>query len=330
MTNAYGEYLDARANQAGNEKEQQYYNTKMNGEPITNDNDKELQQELEGSVLPDSLDKQAGDTEINWDSQTWEGMRSGAIEQGAPSTQTPNWLENVSPLYKQQAKEWAEQRGVIKVTPIEKRQNFTYSTIAYIAQKREEPKTQIFPISDLQVNPHQITWGFYDTTEGRIGVSHAVENHMICEFDVYVSELLATYWTFGDNDQYNYHMGEYQNIRQRWREAVDSHTYLNFEADIESQKWFIDFRNTFLQQHSGWVCRFASHAFGVFQGVISDVNYSIGSGESFAKWHVKIEEAIFTNEGYSYDGQKPAVDTSQDGSTENSGDAANTEDIVTE
>ena len=92
---------------------------------------------------------------------------------------------------------------------------------------------------------------------------------------------------------------------------------------MEQTKEFAEFRTTFLQQHSGWVCNFVSHTFGVFQGVITDVSYSINSGESFAKWHIKLEEAIFT-ENYQKTGQKPQAESKTDNSSqENSGDAAN-------
>ena len=50
---------------------------------------------------------------------------------------------------------------------------------------------------------------------------------------------------------------------------------------------------------------------------------SINSGEYFAKWHIKLEEAIFT-ENYSKSGQKPQAESKTDNSSqENSGDAAN-------
>ena len=71
------------------------------------------------------------------------------------------------------------------------------------------------------------------------------------------------------------------------------------------------------------LCNFFSHTFGFFQGVITDVSYSINSGESFAKWHIKLEEAIFT-ENYSKSGQKPQAESKTDSSSqENSEDAAN-------
>lgn len=296
------------------------------GEPVSNSNDKELQQELEGN--PTTSDE-AGDRLLNINAATWDGMKSGAIQPGYQSTQSHDWLEHIPEAYRNIAKEWASQRGVIKITPLEQRQKFTYATVAYIADKQEEPKTQIFPISDLQVNPHQINWDFYSTTEGRVGVANAVEEHMSCEFDVYLTDLIATYWTFGGDNEYNYGFPTFPNMKKRFWNAVENGTYRNFEEDIESTKEFIDFRNTFLQQHMGWVCRFASHTFGVFQGVINQVNYNIGNGESFAKWHIKIEEAIFLKDAYSVEGKKPEATTTSDGSTTDSGGADSTETVNT-
>lgn len=311
-------------NNHGNKSNVQASSSYDDGEPVTNANDEELQQELEGNAQSD----EAGDRALDIDSNKWGGMKSGAIVPGHQSTQSQNWLENIPTPYKEVAKEWAAQRGVIKITPLEQRQKFTYSTIAYIADKQEEPKTQIFPISDLQVNPHQINWDFYSSTEGRIGVSNAVEEHMSCEFDVYLTDLIAMYWTFGEDNKYDYGFPTRENLKRRWWNAIADNTYRDFEGDIESTKEFIDFRNTFLQQHMGWVCRFASHTFGVFQGVINQVNYNIGNGESFAKWHIKIEEAVFLKDAYSTEGKKPEATTS-DGSTTDSGAATDAEDIDT-
>ncbi len=291
-------------------------------EPVTNANDEELQQEMQGNPQYD----EAGDRELNLDSSTWDGMKSGAIEPGYKSTQSQNWLETIPTAYRKKAAEWSSQRGVIKVTPIEQRQKFTYSTVAYIADKREEPKTQIFPMVDVNNDPHQITWDFYESTEGRVGVSNAVEKYQQCTFDVYLTELLATYWAFGEDGKYDYALPTYPNMKRRWWQAVENGTYLDFEADIEATKEFIDFRNTFLQQHLGWVCRFSSHTFGVFQGVISSVKYTIGAGESFAKWTIEIKEAVFLQDAYSTEGKKPEITTS-DGNQTGSGDATNAEDI---
>ena len=312
MTNSHGTYSPTSASSSSD------------GEPVSNANDEELQREVQGGT---STSDEAGDRTLDIDSTTWGGMSSGAVEPGYKSTQSPDWLSTIPDSYKSSAAQWAAQRGVIKITPIEQRQKFTYATVAYIAEHQEEPKTQIFPIVDVQVTPHQITWDFYSTTEGRVGVSNAVEDHMVVEFDVYLSELIAMYWAFGGDGEYNYGLPTYSNMKKRWWNAVENDEYLSFEEDIESTKLFIDFRNSFLQQHNGWVCRFASHTFGVFQGVINSVNYSIGAGESFAKWHVKIEEAIFLNEAYSTEGKKPEATTSN-GSSTDSGDATSAEGDV--
>ena len=305
-------------------------------EPISVKNDKGLQAAKEGA----SLSSEYGNRALNLNSGVWGGMESGAIMYN--STQSHDWLSTIPSQYRGVASKWQNQRGMLKITPLQQRQKFTYSTVAYIAAKQEEPKTQVFPISDVSVVPHQITFDFYDTTEGRVGVSNAVEKHMTVEFDVYLTDLVATYWAFGGDNEYNYGLSTFPNLKKKFWDAVDNNTYLNFDGDIEATKEFMEFRSTFLQQHSGWVCRFTSHVFGVFQGVITDVSFDIQSGESFAKWHVKLEEAIFL-EAYSTKGQKPSdnntdntsasgngtsasgdgTSVSSDSSTTNSGDAKN-------
>ena len=294
-------------------------------QPIDTTNDKELMAALNG----DTLDSSYNNRYLDLNAQGWGGMSSGAIMYD--STQSHDWLSTIPEEYKGVADKWQKQQGVIKITPLQQRQKFTYSTVAYIASNQAEPKTQIFPLTDLSVTPHQINWDFYSTTEGRVGVSNAVEEHMKCEFDVYLTDLIATYWAFGGDGQYDYGLSTFPNLKKRWWNAVKNGTYLELENNIEQTGAFIQFRNSFLQQHLGWICRFTSHAFGVFQGVINQVNYDIGGGESFAKWHITIEEALFTNEGYSIEGKKPDdSDVSSDSSTTNSGDAGDTENIGTE
>lgn len=298
-------------------------------------------QSIEPVNVNNAFDNQSsafGDRALDLNSGVWGGMESGAIMYN--STQSHDWLSTIPSQYRGVAAKWEKQRGMLKITPLQQRQKFTYSTVAYIASKQEEPKTQVFPISDVSIVPHQITFDFYDTTEGRVGVSNAVEKHMTVEFDVYLTDLVATFWAFGGDDEYNYGLSTFPNLKKRFWDAVENNTYLHLNTDIEATKQFSEFRSTFLQQHSGWVCRFTSHAFGVFQGVITDVSYDINSGESFAKWHVKLEEAIFL-EAYSTDGKKPesteddnnngtgtgsgGTGVSTDGSTTGSGDATNTE-----
>lgn len=291
-------------------------------EPVTVETDKDLQDALngEGTNPQDSR-------ELDVNATSWEGMESGSIKYD--STQAEDWYANVPKIYMSTARRWANQQGMIRITPVQQRQKFTYSTVAYIASYTAEPKTQTFPISDVNVTPHQITFDFYDTTEGRVGVSNAVEKHMSVEFDVYLTDLLAQFWIFGNDNSNVMGADIFKSHKREWWDAVENGTYLSFEGDLEATPEFADFRSTFLQQHSGWVCRFSSHAFGVFSGVITDVSYSIGSGESFAKWHVKLEEAIFTDK-YSKDGQKQEAqsETSQDGNTENSGAADDSEQVV--
>ena len=316
MTNNYGENVQGNTTT----------NTGSGGsagwqsiEPTTVESDEELQNALDGEETTQN------DNKLNLEGTTWEGMQSGATNR--QSSQNQNWLDSIPEEYQSVANKWADQQGMIKIIPVQQKQKFTYSTVSYIAEKQEEPKTQVFPISDVSVIPHQITFDFYDTTEGRVGVSNAVEKHMQVEFDVFLTDLLAQYWIFGEDNQYNLGLSFLSNQKQAYWDAVEEGSYLSFENDLEQTKEFADFRATFLQQHSGWVCKFVSHIFGVFQGVITDVNYSVNSGESFAKWHIKLEEAIFTD-AYQETGQKPSAEsseTSQDSSQEASGDATNQE-----
>ena len=317
MVNNYGENVDGNVRSDTSRGDNDWQSI----EPISVETDEELQSALEGDG------EQQGDRELNLDSGEWTGMEDGAIKYN--STQDKNWLHTIPAEYRELANKWASQQGMIKVVPVQQKQKFTYSTVSYIASKQEEPKVQVFPICDVSVVPHQITFDFYDTTEGRIGVSNAVEKHMQVEFDVYLTDLLAQYWIFGENDEYVLGGTTMSNATKGFWDAVENGTYLDFEGDLEKTTGFSDFRATFLQQHSGWVCKFVSHIFGVFQGVITDVSYQIGSGESFAKWHIKIEEAIFTNNAYSTTGQKPqeqqSGDSTSGGTTESSGDATNVE-----
>ena len=312
MPNDYGNDVN---NEPANDVNEDYKGI----EPNTVESDEELQQELNGETTYDPNNR-----DLDTNSTVWGGMESGAIDY--ESTQDSDWLNTVPNEYKGIASKWADQQGMLKIVPVTQKQKFTYSTVAYIASKQEEPKTQIIPISDVTVVPHQITFDFYDTTEGRIGVSNAVEKHMQVECDVYLTDLLAQFWIFGDDNQYNIGGASMPDVKKQYWESIESNTYLDFEYDLEQTKEFIDFRNTFLQQHSGWVCKFISHVFGVFQGVITDVSYNIGSGESFAKWHIKLEEAVFTSE-YQTTGKKPSE--TSDGSQTESGDASSQENVDT-
>jgi len=312
MANSYGENVSGNTTSSTGSEDSSGWQSVT---PVTVEDDQELIDAIGGASGTEQ-----GDRTLPVGSTTWDGMESGAINY--TSTQNQNWLDSVPQQYQSIANKWQNQQGVIKIIPIQQKQKFTYTTVAYIALKQEEPKTQVFPITDVSVVPHQITFDFYDTTEGRVGVSNAVEKHMQVEFDVYLTDLLAQYWIFGEDNQYNLGISKFSSSKKEFWAAIENGSYLSFEADLEQTKEFAEFRTTFLQQHSGWVCKFVSHTFGVFQGVITDVSYSINGGESFAKWHIKLEEAIFTD-AYSETGQKPSESSTSDGSSENSGDAAN-------
>lgn len=313
MPNNYGENVDSTVmSDTGTDESWQSV------EPTTVEDDKELQDALSGAEQVNQDDRA-----LDLDSNVWSGMESGAIQHD--STQSHDWLGTVPEKYQIRASKWMNQQGIIKITPVQQRQKFTYSTVAYIANKQEEPKTQVFPVSNVSVIPHQISFDFYDTTEGRVGVSNAVEKHMIVELDIYLTELIYFWWNNGTDDNNRYNIGLSDALKKKFWNAIDNNNYIREDiiTDIEQTKEFVDFRNTFLQQHSGWVCVFNSPTFGIFQGVITDVSYTISEGESFAKWHIKLEEAIFLDEAYSTTGQKQQAETS-DGNTENSGDADNT------
>ena len=319
MTNNYGENVDNNTSTSTSSG-----NGYQSIQPNTVEDDAELQDALQGDNIGNE-----DDNSLDLDATEWGGMESGAVNHD--STQNSNWLDTIPSQYKQLASAWSDQQGMLKITPKKQRQKFTYSTVAYIADDQREPKTQIFPISDVNVTPHQITFDFYDTTEGRVGVSNAVEKHMVVECDVYLTDLIYQWWNHGQDNANDFtRLGWSNALKKQFWAAIEGGNYNQTLAalqDIESTKEFSDFRNTFLQQHLGWVCMFSSHTFGVFQGVLTDVSYSISSGETFAKWHLKFEEAIFLQDAYSTTAQKQAV--SDDGSEKDSGDASNTEDIDT-
>ena len=233
------------------------------------------------------------------------------------NNQSKNWINNIPETYRDAAEIWQSQQGVVKIVPEFAKQTFTATAVADIAEGLSEPQTQVFPVSDVQVRPHQISFDFFDTTEGKIGVSNATEKHMQLEFDVYVTDLVYFYWNHGNNKggdysglDYMQYLNEFfDSLEGEWDDSALEKLY-NFEDTTK----FIKFRNTLFTQYSGWVCRFVGHTFSTFDGVFTDVSYDVSCGETFAKWHVKIEEAIFTPD-YSPDGKKP-TDTST-GDTQN-------------
>lgn len=255
-------------------------------------------------------------------------------------------------------KQWDRMGSMMKIEPIMKKQNFQYTTVAYIANGLPTPQVQRVPISGAKITPHQISFDFFDTSEGKIGVSNASEKHMVLECDILVTDLIYFMWNHaGSSNQGQLFgfdgtggMGAYTGMRfiQQQADAVESlisggcsnngdfdkgvynkngeglmnwvkssiNPWNRTVNDFQETQAFIDFRNTFLQQFTGWICKFTSEVFGVFDGVITDISYEIEDGFLDAKWHLKVQEAIFT-EDYSEDGKKK-TETS-DGSQDQSG-----------
>lgn len=254
----------------------------------------------------------------DWNSA--DGMRGGYVE----TTATPqeleqkatsgeqSWSSNVPSQYKSLASKWSGQQGVMKIIPIQQHQKFTYSVVADIAKGLSDPQPQIVPISDVSVIPHQISFNFFDTTEGKFGISNATEKHMQLECDIYVNELVYFWWNHGTNGSVNFKGLDSMNKLYNYMESLGTNYTSSNVAKIqnfEDTTEFIKFRTSFLTQFSGWQCKFISHTFGTFNGVFTEVKYDVSSGEQFAKWHVKIEEALFTTDT-AIDGVKPEQKTS--------------------
>lgn len=265
---------------------------------------------------------------------------------------------SVPSAYKSQFRQWANQQGVMKIIPHQQKQRFSYSNIAYIAEGMDSPVPQIVPIANISYVPHQISFNFFDSSEGKIGVSNPVEKCASLEVDIYVTDLVYFWWNHGyKNDvtqtytqttkveghgtkvDSNAQMLVGEELHSDWKglkyltsrdnfinslghdwdaNDLDKISFLNFEDTTD----FMDFRSTFLSQYNGWVCKFVSHAFPTFYGVITDSKYDISEGETWAKYHVKIEEAVFTMDYNAAGKNADSSSTSTSGgSTTNSGDA---------
>lgn len=255
-------------------------------------------------------------------------------------------------------KQWDRMGGMMKIEPITKKQKFQYTTVAYIANGLPEPQIQRVPISGVKITPHQISFDFFDTSEGKIGVSNASEKHMVLECDILVTDLIYFMWNHAGSSNAGHLAGfdgtggfgaytgmRFINEQQRAVESmIEAMANCNGKSaydegvfnkngeglmnwitsnlnpwnrrvnDFQETQAFIDFRNSFLQQFNGWICKFTSEVFGVFDGVITDISYEIEDGFLDAKWHLKVQEAIFT-EDYSEDGKK-AQNTSEGSETD--------------
>ena len=124
-------------------------------------------------------------------------------------------------------RDWDRQAGIMKIVPKKRVQKMSYSTQAYLLEGQPYPQIQRIPISNLKVTPHQVSFDFFDTTEGKIGVSNATEKHFIMEFDVYVIDLVYFMWNhYGSNNQGQIFgwdgtggMGAYTGMRFRRQQA---------------------------------------------------------------------------------------------------------------
>lgn len=231
-----------------------------------------------------------------------------------------NWAELASKKGSA-AKKWANQNGVMKIIPTRQIQLFSYSTVGYILNGMQKPVTQIIPLTNVSVNPHQVSFDFFSTTEGTIGISNAAEKVMQVECDVYVTDLVYYWWNNGTNDFGFNHLNLDSLLlskkkQTKKREFVASahkkdkkckETLKKIESweEFELTPEFADMRNNFLTCYTGWECKFVSHAFPSFYGVLTEIKYDISEGETSAKWHLKIEEALFLN--YSDTGKKEEV-----------------------
>lgn len=267
------------------------------------------------------------------------GMEQGYVENTASAQELEqkalqgesNWSNNIPSQYKSLANKWSGQQGVMKIIPVQQEQKFTISAVADIAKGLSDPQPQIVPISDVSVVPHQISFDFFDTTEGKFGISNATEKHMQLECDIYVSELVYFWWNHGTNGGTDFKglndMNRLYNYMESLGTDYTSNNVAKFQ-NFEDTTEFIKFRTSFLTQFSGWQCKFISHTFGTFNGVFTEVKYDVSSGEQFAKWHVKIEEAIFTSDT-STDGIKAAQE-GQDGQQTSGGDQSGSSQANTE
>lgn len=245
-------------------------------------------------------------------------------------------------------KAWDHMGGMMKIEPIKRKQKYVRTEVAYIAQGLPYPQIQRIPISGVKITPHQISFDFFDTTEGKIGVSNSTEKHMVVECDILVTEMIYFMWNHAGSEnqgqfygldgsgggggmsgmRYFKQLEEYTNMiidgyvngecpqnldfnknGEGWWNFLWSSVGLPWNGynravkDFQQTQAFIDFRNSFLQQFNGWVCQFTSEVFGVFNGVITEISYEIEDGVLDAKWHLKIQEAIFTDD-YSEEGKK--------------------------
>lgn len=224
---------------------------------------------------------------------------------GVKSTENFSMPEKYSSLWNA----WSGQHGILKIKPEMK---FAYNTkkstnsagktddttfqtsVTYLNNDTStQPVTQAFPIENVRVTPHMTSFAFFDTSEGTVGIEKANYQHMIVEFDVTFNTLLLYYYNYAN------YAKEYSGSSQ-WMGLSDLYTRRSVDlvnnSELEESDQFIRIRQRFMQEYSGWACTFTSNVFGVFQGVVTDLNYKLDSGETDAVYSIKIEEVIIPDD----------------------------------
>jgi hypothetical protein len=254
-------------------------------------------------------------------STTDDGSSSGSSSSSSDSTDDTTFKQplgvkstekfSVPEEYREIWNGWSQQHGMLKVKPEVK---FYYNTkvtgdqksdktdktidvtsVSYINNdKSTQPVTQVFPIQNLNVTPHFTNFTFYEGGDGNnYGIQQATYQPMIVECDVTFSALLLYYYNYAN------YAKEYTGASQ-WMglEAIknaDGHGMYYFD-EAEKSEQFVNIRQRFLQEYSGWACTFSSTAFGTFQGVFTEIKYKIEEGDTDAVYSIKIEEVIITDD----------------------------------
>lgn len=253
-----------------------------------------------GSTDGSSTDTSSTDSSSTSSTDTQEDF----VPLGIASTEKFSMPEKYSKIWGK----WSTQRGILKIKPEMK---FAYNTkatasdnkssttkdtttfetsVTYLNNdKSTQPVTQTFPIEDVKITPHMTSFEFFDTSEGTVGIEKATYQHMVVEFQVTFSTLLLYYYNYANYaKEYSgasQWMGLSDLYKQKTTDVIDN-------AELENRERFIRIRQRFLQEYSGWACTFTSNVFGVFQGVITDLQYNVDSGDTDGIYSIKIEEVI--------------------------------------
>ena len=70
--------------------------------------------------------------------------------------------EKWQPIY-EQVRDWSRQAGRLRIMPMYKEDYIRLTNVAYFKNGLPEPEIQTFPISNVKVTPHQVSFDFFDT-----------------------------------------------------------------------------------------------------------------------------------------------------------------------